>query len=679
MEVEEILRDDAKLKRMAEAYNTEFVTSEALRRNKEIEWVEDLRQVKGIYDPLVLTRIQARKGSEVYPKYTRSKEVPCIAKLNNMLFPSNDRNWDIEPTPQPLLTDEQMKEVAASVAVRAQNEDVTDEVVEQEILRFAKEKCDNMRIVMDDQLTELNIEEIDKKIIRSGVRLGTGIKKGPLVQTMTETYVAKNTDGTFEQKKRTVRKPYAEYTRLWNWYPDMSVTDYESCRFSYELHCLSRNELRDLAERNDFWGDKIKKFLADNKDGNYQLKNWETDLQGLTSEQRNKILVSKYQVLERWGWIDGYDLRATGIEVEEEDVDSEFYSVVWIVGNEIIKVAKVENDPRYNPIYNLFYLEKDESSIFGSSLPRAIRDTAISICSAVRAMLDNAAAVAGPITETNVELLEDGEDADEWYPRRNFKRTGTGAVASWPAIRAINIDSHMSEYIAIIELFKRFGDEESAFPAIVFSEPVAAGNETVGGMSIRASNMNVTIGDVVKSFDAMNEGFLRGLYKWNMEFNEDASIKGDASVKAKGYSSLLSKEMRTQALDFFATTLGPLDEPYIKRRWFLEQRMKTHDLDADAGLNTEAEARAIIDAQHDREAEILAKQNLAADIRYTQAKAEKTEAGARATDHKSKLDTIGAVAAADKADAETDAKKAESVIKVSDAIKGKGGNGGAKK
>lgn len=671
-----ITRDKEKLSKLAQTFRKEFGTAETLRRDTELLWAEDLRQSKGIYDPEELTRIEKNKGSSVYPKYTRSKEVPCVAKLNNMLFPSNDRNWDIGITPKPKLTDTQIKEIAATLTMKDGDKSLlTEEMVAKAIRMYAKGKADNMRLAMDDQLTEINITEIDKKVIKSGVRYGTGIKKGALIQTVYETVTETDDLGNIKQTQKPVRKPFVEYVRLWNWYPDMSVTEYANTRYSFELHCLDRSELRALAMRNDFWGDEIKLFLKDNLNGNYKFKNWEIDLQNIGTDQKERVVDKKYEVLERNGFVDGYDLQSAGIEVSEDELDTEFYAVAWLIGDTIIKMAKLDKHPKDNPLYHIFYLDKDESSIFGSGLPRSIRDTQLSICAAQRGMLDNAAAVSGPITETNVDLLDIDEDPDDWYPRRNFKRTGRGGEASFPAIRAVNVESHIQEYILIKNDLKRTGDEESAFPAMVFGEPIAAGNETVGGMSIRSSNMNVTIGDVVKNFDTMNESFLRGLYKWNMDFNPDPSIKGDAQIKAKGYSSLLSKEMRTQALDFFATTLTPQDEPYIKRRWFLEQRMKLHDLDAEAGLNTEEDARALIEAQQDREAQALAKAKLEAEVRYDHAKASSMEAKAAAVGKKIQVDAVAALALAGKTDAEADAKKADSVIKIATALKGgKDGN-----
>ena len=80
-----------------------FTKNETNRRQKEVEWLEDLRQLKGIYD----SDIKIETGnSHYYPKITRSKVKSVLSRLNDMLFPTTDRNYTIEPTPEPQIAPE---------------------------------------------------------------------------------------------------------------------------------------------------------------------------------------------------------------------------------------------------------------------------------------------------------------------------------------------------------------------------------------------------------------------------------------------------------------------------------------------------------------------------------------------------------------------------------------------
>lgn len=651
-ELAEKIRSESTLSILGSKWKSEFEVNEALRREKEIEWAQDLRAAKGIYDPDILKRIPDN-ASKVYPKYTRSKEVPAIAKLNNMLFPAIGKNWEIMPTPEPLLSDTQMNKVLTEIGLKnaGTDKEITTDDVAKAIKVFAIKAGERMSRVMDDQLVESRYVEVDKKVIRSGIRYGTGVKKGPLSRSVARSAV-ENTDGEIKQVKKKERIPTVEFVPIWNWYPDMTATDYEHCEHTFELHCMSKHQLRQLAKREDFKGDIIKEYIKNHPNGDYIFKSWEVDLYNIGDKVLNKADLRRYQVLERWGYIDGMELAEAGMDIPEDKLNSELEVVAFVLGGQIIKLklAPTPIDPttqENNKVYHLFYFEKDESSIFGSGLPRAIRDSALSICAAARMLLNNAAKVTGPISEVNIDLLAPGEAIDDLNPEKVIQREGRGIEAQYPAFRAINLESHIPEYIQIISLFKSFGDDESTMPAFLWGEATAGSNETARGISIKSSNTNITIGDIVKSFDASNESFLRALYHWNMEFNTDESIKGDFNVKAKGFSSLLSKEMRTQALDYFASTLTPADEPYIKRLDFLTERVKAQDLDPDTILRTEEEAMQFIESQRDKDAQALSKANAEAEIVYTHSKAAHMNAKAEKTDTENQIETVKALTGED--------------------------------
>lgn len=630
------------LLRLASRFNAEFTVNESLRRDKELQWMEDLRQAKAIYDPAVVTKIKENR-SKVYPKYTRSKEVPCIAKLNHMLFPNNDRNWGIEHTPEPQLSDEQ---IAMVIERLAKNPDVVPsaDAFKKAIKEFARETNENMQRTMDDQLTEAKYAEIGKKVIRSGVRYGTGLIKGPFTHSMERRETVLGPDGKPTVRIIKERKPYPEAPSIWTWYPDMTATEYDECDHEYFLHPMSRHQLRQLTKRGDFDKEAINEYIRQNPNGDYKMKSWEIDLKDISSEVASQSQLRRYQVLERWGYLDGEDLVTAGVDgISEEDRDMEFYTNIWTLGNQIIKVAlnPTPIDPHTQEntrISHPFYYEKDESSIFGSGLPRSIKDTDMTIAAAARMLLDNGAITAGGGLIEIIEELFPNDDVEDIYSGRVFKRELGGLNAQYQGIRVHKFESHIADYIQIINLFKSIGDDESALPAFLYAQ--ASGNETAEGISVRQANQNVTIGDIVKNVDSCNESFLRALYAWNMEFNPDPAIKGDGQAKATGSQSLLTKELRARSIDSFVQTVTPADEPYIKRREFLEERAKVRDMDPERFLRTEEEAQAIIDAQKDREAEALAKAKLEAETRYDHAKAANMEAKAASEGKKTAMKQV---------------------------------------
>jgi hypothetical protein len=595
----------------------QFSINEAYRRPKEMMWLEDLRQQKGIYDPDV--KIDAN-NSKVYPKITRSKINIVLSRLHEMLFPERERNWSIDPTPEPKVSKQIFERIYEMVKQRKQilNGEVPEPPTASElrlaILDYAHLACDNMQNTVDDQLTEMDYAEETKKVLRSGLLYGTGIMKGPMVNTRSKHLWAPDATGEYVQSQKEEVVPYFKAIRIWDWYPDMTVTDIDQIEGSFERHLMSKHDLRELAKRSDYYGDLILEYLRDHPSGDYVPKNWEVDLQtievmagagngrgsysyGATNTETasvfntesgnrttNRQIGKKYQVLEYWGYVDGSDLEACGVEVP--DVSLEYAANVMLLGNIPIKAALFEGALDQ---YKVFYYEKDETSLFGEGLARIMRHSQLAIAAAARMVLDNAACVAGPQIEVNWSLCTPDTDLDSFYPRKIWYREGRGVDAQYPALRELSFDSHIPDLLKIVDSFKQFGDEETTLPTWMIGQTV--NNETAQATSGRMATITISIKDVVKNFDTFTERIIRDLYAWNMEFNGREDIKGDFNVKARGVSSLVMKEIRMQAVNQLMQTITPEDWVYLDRREFLAERLKTHDINVK--LKTEEEAERV--------------------------------------------------------------------------------------
>jgi hypothetical protein len=593
-------RNDEAMLSFGGRLRNQFNLNKAYRRPKELEWLESLRQIKGLYDPDV--RIEPN-NSKVYPKLTRSKLNTVLSRLHEMLFPETDKNWEIEPTPEPTISREKVTEIGMSLVTEdpetGETSIPTEEDLAMAIQKYAKETCAKMSSEIDDQFTEMDYSEETKKVLRSGLSYGTGVMKGPLILKKSKRSWSPMKGGDYEEKVGSIDSPDLRFVRLWDWFPDMSVVDADKMEGSFERHILTKHDLRQLAKREDFYGDLITKFIRDNPEGNYVPHNWEVDLQvidveagtgksgssistavagssdSMTADGNNRTsyrqMGKKYEGLEFWGYVDGSDLAACGIEID--DVELEYAANIWLLGNVIIKAKLYE---KALDEYKVFYYEKDETSIFGEGLARIMRHSQIAIAAGARMVLDNAACVSGPQLEVNWSLLTADTDLTSFYPRKLWFREGKGIEASYPAIRDLQFESHIPELLSIIDAFKQFADEETTLPTWMIGQMV--NNETAQATSGRLATITISIKDVVKNFDTFTEKIIRDMYAWNMEFNPRTDIKGDYKCKAKGVSSLVMKEIRMQALAQLSTTLTEEEWDYIPKREFLEEKFKTHDL-----------------------------------------------------------------------------------------------------
>ena len=85
----------------------QFITD---RQLVELQWLKNLRQYLGQYDPDVLAFIPAER-SHVYPRDTRVKVKGGVAKMMEMMFPSQDRNWALSVSPNPSIPKEALQEI----------------------------------------------------------------------------------------------------------------------------------------------------------------------------------------------------------------------------------------------------------------------------------------------------------------------------------------------------------------------------------------------------------------------------------------------------------------------------------------------------------------------------------------------------------------------------------------
>jgi hypothetical protein len=124
-----------------------------------------------------------------------------------------------------------------------------------------------------------------------------------------------------------------------------------------------------------------------------------------TATSRQSDIGNKYEVLERWGYLDGQQLRDAGVTVPDERLHESFFSNVWMLPDGTIIKAVLQPINGVTWPYHLYYFDKDESSIFGEGLASIMRDDQTMLNASTRLMLDNAAMTAGAQLEVNPHLL----------------------------------------------------------------------------------------------------------------------------------------------------------------------------------------------------------------------------------------------------------------------------------
>jgi hypothetical protein len=537
---------------LGRALRIEFDEVVALRRQYEDAWVDALRQYKGVYPPDVMAKMAAHdtkdgQRSKIFLRMTKVKCDAIQARLMDLLFPANgSSNWGIDPTPVPNVREEAVK---AGLAVYVQNGGNPDELDEEAFRRdIAEETCRGMARTMRDQLAETPKRQSYRKVcdavISHAVRYGTGVLKGPLLEKRTRMgYAAKNGEWALQQIDDGVW-PFFEFVPIWSIFPDLAATNKQEVRYVWQEHLMTDKDLQDLVRFPKFRGEVIRAYMREKPEGDAERRQYELAVRQLSEDQTAPDLKGRYRVLERWGYLTGRQLIASGIEVDEEQADHVFSSNVWILGNRVIKAVLNPMQGVDFPFY-FFHFSKDESSFFGEGAPKLMDDCQAGINASVRMLVDNAALSSGPIIGLNVRALAEGQDPEKLHPWKVFLFDEAADMDQ--LMKSWNLNSNSKDLITILELFQAFADELTTPRYMYGDQNVGGAGKTASGLSMLMGAANIAIKSLVKAFDDdVTIPFITALYHWNMQWNTDVTIKGDYNVVAMGSTNLVAKELRAQ-------------------------------------------------------------------------------------------------------------------------------------
>jgi hypothetical protein len=284
----------------------------------------------------------------------------------------------------------------------------------------------------------------------------------------------------------------------------------------------------------------------------------------------------------------------TAKDSDEIDPLAEINARIWFCEGRVLSFALHQLDSG-EPIYSVFNLCRDETSLFGYGIPYLMRDPQAFVNSAIRMMMDNGALATGPQIVVNRNLVEPEDGQWKMRPRKVWVwKNGAQAAPNAQPFQTFNIDMHQAELANIIEIGRALIDEMTSMPQIAQGEQGSGVTKTAQGMALLMNSANVVFRRVVRNFDDdVTIPTIRRFYHWNMQFSERDEIKGDYDVVARGSSVLLVREMQAQNLMMIALQLG--DHPRYGRRIdedkILEQLLKAQTIGSVDILRSPADQR----------------------------------------------------------------------------------------
>lgn len=575
----------------------------------EMRWLEDLRAFAGLYDEITADRLNSsdRDGearSRAYINMARPKTNAWRARLADLLFPADDRNYGINPTPVPELEDgarmvakesaelhekaEQAVEranraaaagdpaAAAAEAAEAEQSGMLAKKLEENEklaraeLEVARRRADAMAREIDDQLTECQYPARSRDAIDDACKLGVGILKGPLTANRPRRKWATMPGETNVYQLQTNPDPRPEYRRVdpWSFFPDMMAATIDDAEFTFERHLPTKRDLRKLARTLGFDKDAVRALVSDeqpDRGGSNNDLDYLSQLRAITGE--TQAVTGRYVLWEYRGNLECDEIchlmRATGnvegaaaFEAAYDPLDEHMVVIYFCRG----RVLKIDTDyvlDSGESLYSVFQFERGEGSMMSAiGVPRMMLPALRVLNGAWRMMIDNGALSSGPQVVIDKTMVEPEDGSWKMRPRKVWlKKTSMGGQGGQNApFEVFNIPMNQAQLAGIIELALKFIDEETALPLIAQGEQGSHITQTMGGMTMLFNSANVIFRRVVKNWDDdMTTPIIRRIYDWNMQFSDKDDIKGDMQVEARGTSVLLVREMQSQQLMQIAT------------------------------------------------------------------------------------------------------------------------------
>jgi hypothetical protein len=430
------------------------------KSNVEQRWVDAARAFHGKYPTTLLKELNDAQQSTAYVKATRAKTVALEARLFDLMFPTDDRNWSANPTPVPKLAGEQKEAEtratnaaaqanqaeaagdpsAPQIVAAGQDEAARAATAANEIER-ATQAAKLMQEEMDDQLVESNYAAECRIAIHDLCLFGTAVLKGPMVNEKTRGKWMPandaNEDHEYELRQTDDPRPMVRRVDPWSFFPDMSGRNIEECEFTFERYLWTRSDLRKMVRTQGFNPDAVRELLRDDRSNRPVTSPSINNLVSLRSitEDSSGTITGRLVGWEYHGPLEceevveilkgmGQDDLAAKYDAEDDPLQ-EHRVVVHFCEGVILKIAPEWPLDSGETLYSLANLEEAEGQLFGYGVPTIMDDSQTALNSAWRMALDNAALSVGPQT-----LI----DKTQIMPAR--RRLGSCAKKIWWRVKA---------------------------------------------------------------------------------------------------------------------------------------------------------------------------------------------------------------------------------------------------
>ena len=519
----------------------------------EEEWTEDEEHYQGIDDAnrafqnanqlfrsrkaaLVGTPVkeQGPSRSVVFLNITRPYVDAASARVADMLLPTDDRAWEIKPTPLPRLSGSQLTSLAAAMGMSDPAEMQAQLEQRQEKARVASQ---GMQKAIEDPLVESNWHGEVRQVIEDSARIGSGVLKGPFpIQRDARVMHKHPVTGMTEYIKLSEIKPGSKRIDCWNFFPDPACGEnIHNGSYTWEREFIGRRQ--------------IKEMLADDSYDQAELLAVLREGPARTREGTEAVYRASDDEFEMWifyGHAAGEYLARLGVELEKGDEDR-IPTMAVMINDRLVKAVLSPQEDGQFP-YDVLAWQRRPGMPWGVGIARQIRTTQRMLNGATRAMMDNSGLSAAPqIVLGNGVTPEDGSfvlrPGKVWRAEANADVQDVRA-----AFNAFVVPSVQNELMNIINFAMKMAEDTTGMPAMLQGIRGDAPN-TLGGMQMQNNNATSVLRRLAKRFDDyLTRPHIQRYFDWMMTYSEDESIKGDFEIDVRASSALVERDAQQQFL-----------------------------------------------------------------------------------------------------------------------------------
>jgi hypothetical protein len=503
--------------------------------------------------------------SRVVINIVRPKVDQAIARMCEILFPVDDRNWGIKPTPLPEMVGMVGNDAETVDPNTGQPTGLTADQEAKAIMEAAKEASEGMERSIDDSLTECKFNGESRKGVDDGIRLGTMVMYGPFPARQTSKVWLPQADGTQVLQINESIVPASMRWDPWDTFFDPSCgNDHQRGRGFFLRRNINRKELRSLVGLPGYDADAIREVL----------RSPATRVRVAEGRVlRDQVRDDSYEMWTYHGEIEPEEMELLSSRTEGDPLTDVTFGVLIIVNDKIIGAMDSWVVDKTLPI-DVWNWRKADDSPFGYGMPDELEHQQRVVNSAWRQVMDNGKTSLGGQIVMKKGMCIPQNGSYEITPNKIWlAKDDLEDVRQ--AFSVFEFNSHLQELLAIAQAAMSFADMETSMPQIMGGEKGSA-PETVGGMVMLFNNANAVLRQRVKLYDdSITKPHIARYYDWKMANDPDTKIKGDFEVDARGSTALVERDIQNQAmLNLANITNNPRYIPHLNEREELKAILK---------------------------------------------------------------------------------------------------------